>query len=73
MNSFAMKQAVGSLEKLIDGNSKEKDLLTLMKYLSPEDQEAKLLDNPKLFKTPIIRNGKMATVGYQAEVWKTWE
>ncbi len=32
-----------------------------------------LLENPKAFKTPIVRNGKNATVGYKPEVWKTWE
>ena len=26
-----------------------------------------------LNKTPIVRNGKMATVGYQPDIWKTWE
>ncbi|HNY00882.1 MAG TPA: ArsC family transcriptional regulator, partial [Oscillospiraceae bacterium] len=24
-------------------------------------------------KTPIVRNGRQATVGYQPDVWKTWE
>ncbi|HWT27649.1 MAG TPA: ArsC/Spx/MgsR family protein, partial [Mobilitalea sp.] len=52
--------------------SKDKDLLALLQYLSPEDQEAKLLENQKLFKTPIVRNGRQATIGYQPEVWKTW-
>lgn len=23
--------------------------------------------------TPIVRNGKQATVGYQPEIWKGWE
>ena len=68
-----VKQAVGGMDKLIDTASKDKDIIALMKYLSPEDQEAKLLENPKLFKTPIVRNGKQATVGYQPEVWKNWE
>lgn len=68
-----VRQAVGGMDKLIDTESKEKDLLALMKYLSPEDQEIKLLENPKLLKTPIVRNGKKATIGYQPEVWKTWE
>ncbi len=68
-----IKQAVGGALKLIDINSKEKDLLALIKYLSPEDQEAKLLDNPKLFNTPIVRNGKKATIGFQPEVWKGWD
>lgn len=68
-----VKQAIGGLDQLIDSNSKDKELLALMKYLSPEDKEEKLLENPKLFKTPIVRNGKRATVGYQIDVWKTWE
>lgn len=68
-----VKQAVGGLEQLIDSNSKDKELLALMQYLSIEDKEEKLLENPKLFKTPIVRNGKKATVGYQIDVWKTWE
>lgn len=68
-----VKQAVGGLEALIDTGSKDKELITLMKYLSPEDQEAKLLENPKLFKTPIVRNGRKATIGFQPEIWKTWE
>lgn len=67
----SVKTAVGSLEMLID--MKSPDAL-LIKYLAREsDREAKLLENPKLFKTPIVRNGRQATVGYQPEVWKTWE
>lgn len=66
-------QALGGLDKLIDEKTKDKNLLALMKYLSPEDQEVKLLENPKLFKTPIVRNGKKATVGYQPDIWKSWE
>ena len=33
----------------------------------------KQFENQQLFKTPIVRNGKKATVGYQPEIWKTWE
>lgn len=68
-----VKQAVGGMDKLIDTSSKDLNLIALMKYLSPQDQEAKLLENPKLFKTPIVRNGKQATIGFQPEVWKNWE
>ena len=46
----------------------------LIKYLSIEsDKVEKLLENPMLFKTPIVRNGKAATVGYCPDIWKTWE
>lgn len=69
----SIKQSVGGLEQLIDRASKDKELITLMKYLSAGDQEEKLLENPRLFQTPIVRNGKKATVGYHPEVWKDWE
>jgi arsenate reductase len=68
-----IKQAVGGLEKLINQGSKDRELVILLNYLSPEDKELKLLENPLLFMTPIVRNGKKATVGYQPEIWKTWE
>lgn len=44
-----------------------------MAYLTPEAQEEKLLTYPELFAAPIVRNGKAATVGYQPEIWATWE
>ena len=37
------------------------------------DREARLLEDPTLLKTPIVRNGKQATVGYRPDVWETWE
>ena len=65
--------AIGGYEKLIDTDSKAYSESTL-KYLAyEEDKIEKLLENPKLFITPIVRNGKQATVGYCPEVWKTWE
>ena len=44
-----------------------------MAYVTPDAREEKLLENPVLFQTPIVRNGKEATVGYHPEVWQTWE
>lgn len=69
----SVKQAVGGYEKLIDENCKDKDLVALVKYLAEEDKQDKILDNPKLIKTPVVRNGKKATIGYQPDVWKDWE
>ena len=34
--------------------------------------EEELLNDPLLIKTPIVRNGNLATVGYVPEVWKEW-
>ena len=66
-------QAVGGYEKLIDDKCKDKDLLALIKYIADEDKCDKILENQKVIKTPIVRNGKQATVGYEPEVWKTWK
>ena len=69
----SVKQAVGGLDALIDENCKDKDLLALLKYISDEDKEEKVLDNPQVLKVPVVRNGKKATIGYCPDVWKDWE
>ncbi len=66
-------RAVGGIENLIDYSSKDKDAL-LLKYLGNDQAKLeKLLDNPKLIRSPIVRNGKQATLGYAPEVWEKWE
>ena len=68
----SVKAAVGGLSKLMDETSKEYEE-NFMKYLSDEaDKEEKLLEHPRMFQTPIVRNGKLATVGYRPEIWKDW-
>ncbi|HOO05121.1 MAG TPA: arsenate reductase family protein [Ruminococcus sp.] len=66
-------RALGGFKELIDENAKDKQTLTLMKYLSDSDAEEKLFENQQLIKLPIVRNGKQATLGYQPDIWKTWE
>lgn len=68
----SVQQAVGGIDCLIDQNSKDKDLISLLKYLSDEDKDNKLLENPKLLRTPIVRNGTKATIGFQPDIWKSW-
>ena len=63
----------GGYEKLIDQKCKDKDLLALITYLAEEDKAEKILENQKVIKTPIVRNGKQATVGYQPDIWKNWK
>lgn len=36
------------------------------------DIEEELLSDPLLLKTPIVRNERLVTVGYQPDVWKEW-
>lgn len=66
-------RAVGGIDNLIDWDSKDPEI-TLMKYMDDKRaKEDKVFDNPKLMKTPIVRNGKFATVGFCPEVWEKWE
>ncbi|WP_461612642.1 arsenate reductase family protein [Clostridium sp. Marseille-QA1073] len=67
-----VKAAVG-LRELINEKSKEYTKLNLQNIRTDSVKEELLLNNPKLYKTPIVRNGKMATVGYKPEIWKDWE
>lgn len=68
----SVKQSVGGIENMIDSKCKDQDALALIKYTAEEDKEEKLLENQQIFKTPIVRNGKMATVGYAPDIWKEW-
>jgi arsenate reductase-like glutaredoxin family protein len=45
----------------------------LTDLFAAEDKAEKILEHQKVIKTPIVRNGKQATVGYQPEVWKNWK
>jgi len=58
------------IEELIDEENKQfkKRGLEHMVY----DIETELLEDPLLLKTPIVRNGRLVTVGYQPEIWKEW-
>ncbi len=66
----SVKNAVG-LEAMID--TKDEDY-PLVQYLATAEAKLdKLFEDPYLIRTPIVRNGKQATVGYCPEVWKSWE
>lgn len=66
-------RAVGGIDNLIDWQSKS-DQITLMKYMEDKRaKEDKVFDDPSLMKTPIVRNGKQATAGFQPDVWAKWE
>ena len=66
----SVKNAVG-LDNLIDERDPD---APLVQYLASNDAKLeKLFDCPWLIKTPVVRNGKQATVGYCPDTWKTWE
>lgn len=64
---------VGGVEAMIDREGKryvDKGL----KYSAPTGPriEALLLEDPLLLKTPIVRRGADATLGFAPDVWETW-
>ena len=62
------------LEQLLDRSGPRFTERGLAHYwLNAEKTEALLLDDPLLFRTPIVRNGREATIGYCPEVWKEWQ
>ncbi len=64
--------ANGGLENMINWEGRDKDTLALIKYIADEEKLEKVLDNPQVIKTPVVRDGKQSTLGYQPEVWKGW-
>ena len=66
-------RAVGGIDNLIDWEGKSQEI-TNMKYMEDKwAKEDKVFDDPALMKTPIVRNGKQATVGFRPDIWETWE
>ena len=65
----SVKNAVG-LEALLNEKHPDPALAAYLAY--DEDKLEKLLEGPRLLRTPIVRNGRQATVGFCPDVWKTW-
>lgn len=64
-------RAVGGLDALIDDKSKGYASLAYLAY--ENDKYEKVLEDHLLMKTPVVRNGRQATVGYHPETWERWE
>jgi arsenate reductase-like glutaredoxin family protein len=58
---------------MLDPDCKDKDMLALIMHLVESDKLDKILENQQVIKTPVVRNGKLSTLGYQPDVWKKWE
>ena len=66
----SVKGVVG-LETLIDNDAPGSEMLKYLAY--DEDRLGKLFEEQNLLRTPIVRNGKKAAVGYCPDVWVTWD
>ena len=65
----SIKSAVG-MDALVNKAQEGAEILGYLAYET--DKEEKLLENPAFFNTPIVRNGKKATVGYCPDIWNEW-
>ena len=68
----SVASANGGMKAMIKWDGKDKDTLALIKHIVDEDKLAKILENPQVIKTPVVRNGKQSTLGYMPDVWKGW-
>jgi arsenate reductase (glutaredoxin) len=66
-------QAVGGIEKLLDRDGK-RYLDRGLKYAAPTGPriEQALVDDPLLLRTPLVRAGNRATVGFDEKLWAAW-
>lgn len=67
-----VRAAVG-LKELINDHAREYKLLDMQQLGVGNVAAEVLFKNPRLYKTPIVRNGRQATVGYKPDIWKSWE
>lgn len=67
----SVKRSV-DINDLIDKESKLYISLNLNKIRNSEMREDIILNNPKVIKAPIVRDGNKATVGYNIEHWEEW-
>ena len=59
------------LPDLIDEKHPDAALLEYLAY--DQDKLDRLWEDQTMLRTPIVRNGRQATVGYCPEVWAAWE
>lgn len=66
----SVASAVG-IDSLVD--PKDQDYELFMRLAYKDDKLSRLFDYPEMIKTPVVRSGKKATVGYCPDVWAGWQ
>lgn len=65
-------RAVGGIDKMIDWSS-TMDAVIQMRYMDDiRGKEDKAFSDQRTIRMPIVRNGKLATVGYCPDTWEKW-
>lgn len=73
MSRGELKSVCGALGVEALANPEDRDYLLFQYLASDEAKMEKLYEIPELLRTPVVRNGKSATVGYCPEVWENWK
>ena len=63
----------GGIANLVNPDAKDSDAVALFQYTADGDKLEKLLEMQQIIKTPVVRNGRQSTIGYEPDVWKKWE
>ena len=66
----SVKNAVG-LAAMV--NPKHPDAVLVSYLASDQAKLERLYEDPSLLRTPVVRNGRQAAVGYCPEVWAGWQ
>ena len=56
---------------MINPECKDKDALARVNYMA--DKLETILENQQVIKTPVVRNGKESTLGYEPDIGKDWQ
>ena len=64
----------GGIENMVNWDGKDKDTLALIKYIADEDKLEKILENPSVIRTPVVRNGRCGRNGSnKRKIGAGWE
>ena len=66
-------RAVGGIDALVNPKARDEEAAALVMHLAEVQRFDALLENQQVLREPIVRNGRKATVGYEPDVWKSWE
>lgn len=69
----SVARAVGGYAELIDASAKDSYAVALAEHTPAQMLPGVLLENQQIIRTPVVRNGRQATVGYEPGIWKGWE
>ncbi len=73
MSPGEFKSVLGAVgfDALFDSDARGAESIRYLAHRA--DMEQKLFEDQGLLRTPIVRNGKIATVGYCPDIWKDWQ